>query len=100
MLPVHEKVGCSCYPLKDNLYYNSEYNTSNWLGSNKEVLTGGHSAVLLDYILNPGAESGNIGEDGVVLMKDALLLREGIHDFFHYGGGGGFRVPLGFFSVA
>ena len=40
-------------------------------------MTGGHSAVLLDYILNPEAESGNIGEDGVVLMKDALLIREG-----------------------
>ena len=54
-------------------YKNTECNTSNWLSSNVEVLTGGHSSILHDYILNPGSEGSNIGEDSMVLWKVALL---------------------------
>ena len=45
--------------------------TKSWQSREVEV-TGSHSSVLLDRRLNPGKESRDAGEDGIVLLIAAL----------------------------
>ena len=45
--------------------------TQGWRSREVEA-TGGHSSVLLDRRLNPGQESRDAGEDGVVLLAATL----------------------------
>ena len=48
-----------------------DQDTKGWQSREVEG-TGGHSTVLLDRRLNPGQESRDAGEDGVVLLAATL----------------------------